>query len=1295
MMENGYAEGTITKIDPPKKREKIKIRLMIVCALVMMSVFVYWFADPGHIGYPLIFWMLTIALVFKLLKMLHEWYHYWDVSVPEVPEMKKEWKVDMLTTFCPGEPKDMIVTTLKAMQAVRYPHTSYLCDEGDDPELKAICQELGVVHVTRKIKINAKAGNINNALKQATGDICVILDPDHIPHPEFLHRVLPYFEDDKVGYVQIVQAYGNQEESFVARGAAEQTYHFYGPMMMCMNSYGTVQALGANCTFRRKALDEIGGHAAGLSEDMHTAMQLHAKGWKSMYVPELLSRGLVPATLPAYFKQQLKWSRGTFDLLFKVYPKLFKQFTWRQRIHYLLLPMYFLFGLINFFDITVPIVALTLAETPWSVDIGNFAVIFVPLCMLSLIIRLYAQRWLVEPWHEKGFHFTGGLLRTATWWIFLLGFIYTIFNIKVPYIPTPKGDEKQNNWKLCMPNLIACLLSVAAVIYGLSIDWSPYSFAMATYALINACILGHSVIIGQEKLMDQVKQKLSKIHVYNMLSNMADMLVTKFRSAMYSMFSNGSVAIASVAIILFLGYTKGDPSQLEAFSLRKKEVGGFYKGIRLDPNASGYSLSSLSSAEREANTSFDVVALDHVWGNDNISMDVLKQIAQHGSVPLINWMPSAEGFKDLPADNNLMASVGTGCYRDYLAGYAKKLREYGEPVFICFAPDPDDPANGWSAGRAVDTADYRDAWEFVHDFMKREGISNITWVYSVHYPATAKDYYPGTELVDWVGVNCSNYGSDVKFQDGYSFDQIYKPFRAAISGFQKPVMITAISPAGDDAKQAAWIDSGLEYIEKYYTEVKSVIFCSTGETTSVSHEAIALTGKRLQDPTFSQRPFAYGMSTGVEPSKHKYASKFIKGNAGSWELMVNGAPYYVRGVAYNTGHDWRDGNVPLTRKQLLQDFSAIKAMGANTIRRYDDGMYDDNILNVAEEKGLKVQFGFWFDPKIDYYRDSVQVEEYIQRVEETVKRFKDHPAILSWSIGNETWGLLKHNYGKPYLTRVRSHYLKMIEYLAQRIHEIDPTRPVFSSMEHEEDQLAGEIAAFRDYVPSLDAIGINSYYTEQISQLNYVVKRFDTLRPYMVTEFGPRGYWTPEFSRLDPDSMLVEDSDGEKADYYCNEWKKYVKGHKGDNIGGFAYCFRDRMEGSNTWFGLVDYKGRKKPSYHALKTLWTGEDEKASLPVVKINVPSQKLKPGQEYTFTASIEGAKENYTYEWQLRKREYMEKIDVDVEEDGKTVHVKIPKDPSLYRLYLYVSDENGNVVTASQPVPAEYKGVKFIRN
>src|SRR5947208_2238276 len=161
------------------------------------------------------------------------------------------WTVAAFTTACACEPLGMIVRTLVAMKAITYPHTNYLCDEGDDRVLRELCHALGVRHMTRKEKKDAKAGNINNALAQASGEIAVVLDPDHEPAPYLIDRVLGYFEDPKVGFVQTVQAYRNQKDSLVADGAAKQTYLFYGPMMIGMNAYGTTQAIGANCVFRR------------------------------------------------------------------------------------------------------------------------------------------------------------------------------------------------------------------------------------------------------------------------------------------------------------------------------------------------------------------------------------------------------------------------------------------------------------------------------------------------------------------------------------------------------------------------------------------------------------------------------------------------------------------------------------------------------------------------------------------------------------------------------------------------------------------------------------------------------------------------------------------------------------------------------------------------------------------------------------------------------------------------------------------------------------------------------------
>lgn len=380
-----------SSVSAPRKWELWVIRLMVLVGLFTIANFLYWFLHEEFKSDSLLYWLLVITLVYGILRILYMWYHYSSISIPQTPATDKTFSVDILTTFFPGEPYEMIEETLQAIKDITYPHTTYLCDEANDPYLKEFCAKLGVIHVTRNNRKDAKAGNINNALKQASGEICVILDPDHVPRPNFLDPIIPHFSNPEIGFVQIVQSYYNLRETLVARGAAEQTFQFYGPMMMSINTYGTVNAIGANCTFRRAALDSIGGHAPGLSEDMHTAMLLHAKGWKSVYVPEVLAKGLAPSDLTSFYKQQLKWSRGTFDLLFYVYPRLFRKFTLRQKIHYGLLPLHYLVGTICLFNFLIPILSLLLARTPWEGNILFFAVIAIPLASSSFLIQAYIK----------------------------------------------------------------------------------------------------------------------------------------------------------------------------------------------------------------------------------------------------------------------------------------------------------------------------------------------------------------------------------------------------------------------------------------------------------------------------------------------------------------------------------------------------------------------------------------------------------------------------------------------------------------------------------------------------------------------------------------------------------------------------------------------------------------------------------------------------------------------------------------------------------------------------------------
>src|SRR5687768_4752399 len=151
------------RIKAPSFKELYILRFMILVGFADMIFFLYILLNDSIIDNPTLYWLLIIALVFTFLKIIHEWYHYFYITVPETPVLTRHFTVDIFTTYCAGEPYDMMVETLTAIQGIRYPHNTYLCDEADDPYLKDLCKKLGINHITRVNKINAKAGNINNA----------------------------------------------------------------------------------------------------------------------------------------------------------------------------------------------------------------------------------------------------------------------------------------------------------------------------------------------------------------------------------------------------------------------------------------------------------------------------------------------------------------------------------------------------------------------------------------------------------------------------------------------------------------------------------------------------------------------------------------------------------------------------------------------------------------------------------------------------------------------------------------------------------------------------------------------------------------------------------------------------------------------------------------------------------------------------------------------------------------------------------------------------------------------------
>ena len=448
--------------------ERVVVAVLIFLALQSVIVFALWWFQVRNVSNPLLFILLSIATWYGIFRMFVGWYNLFHIHQPDPIAAPEGLNVAILTTSSPGEPYEMFVRTLAAAREIRYPHTTYLLDDTGDPRFGALAREMGAVHLELVGYPGAKAGKINEALKRTTEDFILVLDPDHIPFPEFLDRVLGYFDDPIVGFVQVSQAYYNAPQSFVARAAAEQTFTFYGPIMQGMHGTGTSVAIGANCTFRRTALESIGGHGIGLAEDLVTSIRLHAAGWKSVYVPEIISRGLVPFDLGSFLKQQLKWSRGVHDVLFHEYPRAFRRLTFHQKISYFMIGSYYLVGLTSLIYFTIPLLYLWLGKQPAAMVLADYLEHAVPVGLLGLAIYRISQQWLCDPARERGWHWRGTLLKIGAWNIYLKGLWLALRGVPVPYIPTVKERRLGDFWsyaRLPLAVVAVSAITVAIVVY--------------------------------------------------------------------------------------------------------------------------------------------------------------------------------------------------------------------------------------------------------------------------------------------------------------------------------------------------------------------------------------------------------------------------------------------------------------------------------------------------------------------------------------------------------------------------------------------------------------------------------------------------------------------------------------------------------------------------------------------------------------------------------------------------------------------------------------------------------------
>ncbi len=263
-----------------------------------------------------------------------------------------------------------------------------------------------------------------------------------MPSPNFLTKTLGYFSDPKVGFVGTPQVYGNTRRSFVARGAAQQLYSFYGPLMRGLGSVGACNMIGANHIVRVAALRDIGSYAGHLTEDLITGMRLHSRGWTSRYVPTPLAVGEGPETWAAYFNQQTRWAFGCMDILRTHSLKLVRTMSRREAATYLSLQQHYFTGLAAAIGIALTSLYFLTGWAPAHVALKLMVVWALPLIAMRQVVAAWLQRFNPTPARDRGLMLAGRYLSIVVWPIYLLAFVGVFRRKRLSFKVTPKGGNQ-------------------------------------------------------------------------------------------------------------------------------------------------------------------------------------------------------------------------------------------------------------------------------------------------------------------------------------------------------------------------------------------------------------------------------------------------------------------------------------------------------------------------------------------------------------------------------------------------------------------------------------------------------------------------------------------------------------------------------------------------------------------------------------------------------------------------------------------------------------------------------------
>ncbi|MGO2257834.1 MAG: UDP-forming cellulose synthase catalytic subunit [Hafnia alvei] len=497
--------------------------MMIVLSLTVSCRYIWWRYTST------LNWDDPVSLICGLLLLAAETYA-WVVLVlgyfqtiwplnrqpAPMPEDVKSWPTIDIMVPTYNEDMSVVKPTIYAALGIDWPKEKlniWLLDDGGREEFREFAETVGVKYIARTTHEHAKAGNINNALKQATGEFVAIFDCDHVPTRSFLQLTLGwFFKDKKLGMMQTPHHFFSPDPFERNLGRFRRTPNegtlFYGLLQDGNDMWDATFFCGSCAVLRRTALDEVGGIAVEtVTEDAHTSLRLHRRGWTSAYIRIPQAAGLATESLSAHIGQRIRWARGMVQIFRLDNPLFGKGLKLAQRICYANAMLHFLSGIPRLIFLTAPLAFLLM----------HAYIIFAPALAIALYVIPHIVHSSLTNSKIQGKYrhsFWSEIYETVLAWYIARPTTVALFNPhKGKFNVTAKGglvEHQHVDWVITRPYLILVLLNFAGLILGIwRMSFGPedeiWTVAMSmVWVFYNMVILGGAVAVSVET--KQVRQ---------------------------------------------------------------------------------------------------------------------------------------------------------------------------------------------------------------------------------------------------------------------------------------------------------------------------------------------------------------------------------------------------------------------------------------------------------------------------------------------------------------------------------------------------------------------------------------------------------------------------------------------------------------------------------------------------------------------------------------------------------------------------------------------------------------------